>query len=78
MLWFQNLRSFPTQFLGLSVEADAERPALRVLYPNGDQVTEPFSTRDSLIQGAVKLQEELIRRGWWLSPEPTDDETPES
>ena len=78
MLWFQNLRTSPTQFLGLSVEDDAGTPALRLLYPDGAQVTEPFSNIDALIHSAVKLQDELLRQGWWLSPVPTDAETPES
>ena len=78
MLWFQNLRTTPTQFLGLSVEEDTGMLALRLLYPDGAQVTEPFSDREALIQRAVKLHEDLLKRGWWLSLEPTNTETPES
>ena len=78
MLWFLNLRTSPIQFLGLRYEEDDGMPALRLLYPDGAQVTEPFSSLDALIESAMRLQDELLRRGWWLSPDPSDVELPES
>ena len=44
MLWFTNLRTSPTQYLGLRYDEDDGRPTLRLLHPNGAQVTKPFST----------------------------------
>ena len=78
MLWFTNLRTSPTQYLGLRYEEDDGRPTLRLLHPDGAQVTTPFGTHAALVLCAVRLQDELLKRGWWLSPEPTDTDAPES
>jgi hypothetical protein len=78
MLWFLNLRASPIQFLGLRYEEDDGMPALRLLYPDGAQVMEPFSSLDALIESATRLQDELLRRGWWLSMDSRGVGTPES
>ncbi len=78
MLWFTNLRTSPTQYLGLRYDEDDGRPTLRLLHPNGAQVTKPFSTHAARVLCAMRLQDELLRRGWWLSGELLDTDAPES
>ena len=70
MLWFSEALVSLPQFMGVHYGRDVGRHVLLVMYPDGSQKTEIFDDEAALVEGALKLRDELIRRGWWLCLEP--------
>ena len=70
MLWFSKALANPPQFMGVHYGRDVGRHVLFVMYPDGSQETEIFDDEAALVEGAMKLHDELIMRGWWLCLEP--------
>ncbi len=75
MLWFSNVRASPPAFIGVRLTEKEGTPVLILLYPDGSQETEIFDHEDALVQGAMKLHNELLMSGWQLCPEPVHPET---
>ena len=75
MLWFSNVRASPPQFIGVRLTEKRGAPVLILLYPDGSQETEIFDHEDALVEGGVKLHNELLTSGWRLCPEPVQPET---
>ena len=59
MLWFSNGWASPPQFIGVRLTENGGAPVLILLYPDGSQETETFDHEDALVEGAVKLHNEL-------------------
>lgn len=70
MMWFSNGLTSPTEFVGLHLGQDEGAFVLLVMYPDGSQATEIFNDEPTLVEGAIKLHDELIVRGWqpWAEP----------
>ena len=75
MLWFSNVRASPPQFIGVRLTEKGGAPVLILLYPDGSQETEIFDHEDALVEGTMKLHNELLTSGWRLCPEPVQQET---
>ncbi len=75
MLWFSNGRASPPQFIGVRLTEKGGAPVLILQYPDGSQETEIFDHEDALVEGAMKLHNELLMSGWRLCPEPARLET---
>ncbi len=73
MLWFSKALARPPEFMGVHYGRDVGRHVgrhvLLVMYPDGSQEAEIFDDEATLVEGAMKLHDELIMRGWWLCPE---------
>ena len=56
----------------MGIHAGQERGSyvLLLMHPDGSQETEIFDDEDSLVEGAIKLQDNLIIHGWRPCPEP--------
>ena len=74
MLWFSNVRASPPQFIGVRLTEKGGAPVLILLYLDGSQETEIFDHEDALVEGAMKLHNELLTSGWRLCPEPVQPE----
>ena len=75
MLWFSNVRASPPEFIGVRLTEKGGAPVLILLYPDSSQETEIFDHEDALVEGAMKLHNELLMSGWRLCPEPVQPET---
>ncbi len=75
MLWFSNVRASPPEFIGVRLTEKGGAPVLILLHPDGSQETEIFDHEDALVEGAMKLHNELLMSGWQLCPEPVRPET---
>ena len=75
MLWFSNGRASQPQFIGVRLTEKGGAPVLILQYPDGSQETETFDYEDALVEGAMKLHNELLMSGWRLCPEPVRLET---
>ena len=75
MLWFSNVRASPPQFIGVRLTEKGGAPVLLLLYPDGSQESQIFDHEDALVDGAMKLHNELLMSGWQLCPEPVRAET---
>ena len=75
MLWFSNVRASPPQFIGVRLTGKGGAPVLILLYPDGSQEPKIFDHEDALVEGAMKLHNELLTSGWRLCQEPVRPET---
>ena len=75
MLWFSNVRASPPAFIGVRLTEKGGAPVLILLYPDGSQETEIFDHEDALVEGAMKLHNELLMSGWQPRTGPPRDDT---
>ncbi len=68
------MRASPPQVIGVRLTERGGAPVLILQYPDGSQETEIFDHEDALVEGAMKLNNELLMSGSRLCPEPVRPE----